>query len=516
MDTGGSWKALELKSWGEWAASFHIEPGNQVRFRAFANDAWHESCWFSHPAGVAQCSTTPPPPPPPPPTNGTTVTFQHGGGNEWWVEAKVSPKPAQVHAIDDGGAWVALSFKDWGEWAGSFHIEQYHNVRFRATYADGSTALSCWFVHPQGNVYGSTDRSCRSNTTGSSPPTEVTWPREGSFVKYYVDEGDSWPGGADWYELNVTLRYQNGTWQQDVEGWNYFYLDDEPRVEEQTRIRYRATSEGPWILDPPDYAYENETTYTTKKNGAYVDAPAVRWNNEDPECPCGYDSWIVHDGTGLMLDYFFGGRMSHNSIEVVDTDAPIAPGDPAPTAPPAPAWPTEGSFASYEVHEWYNGSSFPSETHLSITYRYQEGDWTVTCVGTRTEWDVNGTNPVTTPVDETNDWSPDMPAGPLGIASGARVQVGHPTNCGTQEASWYEDTLLAKSKLKLNVTKDGEPFRASVWYADETDADEDAGLDYDRWWDLNTGLTLQWETRYDWPWTSIGTLTDTDAPLAAG
>ena len=64
-DTDGPWVALEKKSWGAWAGSFHIEAGNDVRFRAmWAGSLQQDSCWFTHPAGVEQCSAPPPPPPP--------------------------------------------------------------------------------------------------------------------------------------------------------------------------------------------------------------------------------------------------------------------------------------------------------------------------------------------------------------------------------------------------------------------------------------------------------------------
>lgn len=56
QDTGGSWTSLEKKSWGAWAASFPIEAGHFVRFRATFDDgaqAW--GCWFSHPDGVEHC-----------------------------------------------------------------------------------------------------------------------------------------------------------------------------------------------------------------------------------------------------------------------------------------------------------------------------------------------------------------------------------------------------------------------------------------------------------------------------
>lgn len=53
QDTGGEWKELNLRSWGNWAGSFHIAPGNEVRFRALVGSEWYESCWYSHPKGFS-------------------------------------------------------------------------------------------------------------------------------------------------------------------------------------------------------------------------------------------------------------------------------------------------------------------------------------------------------------------------------------------------------------------------------------------------------------------------------
>ncbi|MFA5861425.1 MAG: hypothetical protein WDA16_06985, partial [Candidatus Thermoplasmatota archaeon] len=63
-DTNGLWVHLVHKSWGSWAASFHVEPGNLVTYRAMFPDATLiQSCAFTHPGGIEQCTTSPPPPP---------------------------------------------------------------------------------------------------------------------------------------------------------------------------------------------------------------------------------------------------------------------------------------------------------------------------------------------------------------------------------------------------------------------------------------------------------------------
>src|SRR5689334_6205059 len=56
IDTDGVWTTMPKQSWGAYAASFHIEPGNQVRFRAtFSDGVQTVSCWFDHPSGVERC-----------------------------------------------------------------------------------------------------------------------------------------------------------------------------------------------------------------------------------------------------------------------------------------------------------------------------------------------------------------------------------------------------------------------------------------------------------------------------
>jgi len=137
MDTGGSWVALQKKSWGPYAASFHVEPGHQVRFRAsWAGGAQVLSCWFTHPAGVEQCGTGP----------AFDASFTGVRGNEWWVQANVATNGLAVAkmdvTLDNGATWNPLAKQSWGGWAASYHIVQGTIVRLRATATDGQTDLS--------------------------------------------------------------------------------------------------------------------------------------------------------------------------------------------------------------------------------------------------------------------------------------------------------------------------------------------------------------------------------------
>ena len=181
----GSWKPLELKSWGDWAKSYHAPSGSIVEFRARSGAEQDVSGGHWWPSGEP-VGTAPPPPPPPP---SGSVTFTHGGGNEWWVEAKVSPAPSAVEAMDTNGAWTRLELKSWGEWAGSFRIESGHQVRFRAN-VGGAWHESCWFTHPAGAA------QCDGTTSPPPPPPPPPSGLEASFTPR--------GGGEWWIQVKVT------------------------------------------------------------------------------------------------------------------------------------------------------------------------------------------------------------------------------------------------------------------------------------------------------------------------
>ncbi|HVM44828.1 MAG TPA: VCBS repeat-containing protein [Candidatus Thermoplasmatota archaeon] len=196
---GGSWRPLELKSWGDWAASYHAPDGSIVRFRATSTGGATDlsGCYRWTSGTSVECGdgggTTPPPPT-------GDVTFTHGGGNEWWVEVAVSPKPGAVQAMDTNGAWVTLELKSWGEWAGSFRIEPGHQVRFRAN-VGGSWTESCWFSHPQG-----------VSQCGSAPPPSGTFSATFKNVRgneWWVETDVSASGGT---LVGVDARVNGGSW----------------------------------------------------------------------------------------------------------------------------------------------------------------------------------------------------------------------------------------------------------------------------------------------------------------
>ncbi len=177
MDYAGPWVAMQKTAYGSWSASFHIEPGNPVKFRAtWAGGAEQRSCWFSHPQGVEACGTSPPAPPP---TSGFDATFTLVTGNGNWVQSQVTPNSGFTVATVDvrlsDGAWKPLKLQSWGvrAWAASYPIPEGSVVQMRATATTGASDLSeCYrWIPPQGN----NGENAATVACGSTPPPGATW-----------------------------------------------------------------------------------------------------------------------------------------------------------------------------------------------------------------------------------------------------------------------------------------------------------------------------------------------------
>lgn len=151
---GGAWKPLTLRSWGDWAASFHVPAGSQVQFqaRATSGEAATSGC-YTWPGRTPVACSGGSTPPPPPPTGDFTATWKNVRGNAWWVETDVSVTGgtlATVHARVNGGAWVSLTKQSWGSWAKSMAAHAGSTVELRATATDGQTSTSAGYRWPPG------------------------------------------------------------------------------------------------------------------------------------------------------------------------------------------------------------------------------------------------------------------------------------------------------------------------------------------------------------------------------
>ncbi len=196
MDYAGPWVAMQKTSYGSWSASFHIEPGNPVKFRAtWAGGAEQRSCWFSHPQGVEACGG--PSPPSPPPSSGFDATFTLVTGNAYWVQSQVTPNSGfTVASVDvrlNDGAWKPLKLQSWGvrAWAASYPIPEGTVVQMRATATTSASDLSeCYrWIPPQGNGQNAAVVSC-----GSTPsPTAWRIAPRATFVEslYDISVGDA-------------------------------------------------------------------------------------------------------------------------------------------------------------------------------------------------------------------------------------------------------------------------------------------------------------------------------------
>jgi len=135
---GGSCKPLELKSWGDWAASFHVPTGAKVTFTATSDKGERvTSGAFLWPTGE-------------PAATALTAKFTPLNGNNWWVQTKVaSASPiASVCAAVNGGSCTVLKLQPWGDWAGSFYVPTGAQVRFTAADQNGAKAVSSTYTWP--------------------------------------------------------------------------------------------------------------------------------------------------------------------------------------------------------------------------------------------------------------------------------------------------------------------------------------------------------------------------------
>jgi hypothetical protein len=235
MDTDGTWVPLAKKSWGNWAASFHIEPGHPVRFRAsWPGGSQVVSCWFSHPAGVEDCSAGTSPP--------FTAQFTLVTGNEWWVQTQATPNAGTVSRVDvrlDGGAWMPLQLQSWGvrEWAASHHIVQGTRVQFQATDTAGRTYVSACYgwIPPQGNGQTAAVVDC------AGPPFTATFSNV---------VGNPW-----WVEVRVAgsraiqsvdVRVEDGAWRPlTLRSWGSWAASFQ--IPDGSYLRFRAGSGGAFV-----------------------------------------------------------------------------------------------------------------------------------------------------------------------------------------------------------------------------------------------------------------------------
>lgn len=141
-DSNSAWAQLSLRSWGAYAGTLRVEPGNAVEYRVTLSDGrTSTSCAYAHPAATCASGSSAPSTG----TGGFTASFSNVRGNKYWVEADVKTSGAtlaRVEANVNGGAWNQLSKTSWGSYADSMSAPAGASVQLRAVSTDGQTVYS--------------------------------------------------------------------------------------------------------------------------------------------------------------------------------------------------------------------------------------------------------------------------------------------------------------------------------------------------------------------------------------
>jgi hypothetical protein len=458
MDTGGAWTPLTKRSWGAWAASFHIEPGHLVKFRAsWSGGASVDSCWFTHPAGVEQCGTTS--------TSTTTTTgsgtfnapFTGFRGNEWWVQAKVGTDGPAIAKVDvriaPDGAWKPLTKQTWGtsppSWAASYHFPQGSILQMRATATDGRTDLSSCRQWIPSSGQDAAIVAC----PGTEPPAfDATW----SNVK----------GNQYWVEAVVKA---NAPVQMVL-----LMIDCDTQHDPGDMV-YRADW-GKWVIGNQDIPSGSVITMMAYSSSGAMDTSATYlWPQATVTKAC--PEYWPQDGS--TADVRFRDQLRAYDEQGGET---------------LTIW--DGL-----VHtEWHAGQWIDENTFDGNAY------WDGTCEQLVSRRAPNG---VWTNTTQTFDWDRAPPMGVVPGQTGATVDV--EMVGGGCQLETVQSTVLGRERRTFTLRdSDGDPIPVNAYHAGVSST---GGFE-DYWYDTRLGLMLDWHTHYSSPYhssTSRGWLLDTDA-----
>lgn len=292
MDTGGPWVALSLKSWGNWAASFHIEPGHQVKFRAkWAGGDQALSCAFTHPAGAEQCATAP-----------FNASFTAVQGNTSWVQATVTANRALagVDARVNGGTWQAMTQQPGGAWGKAMSVPAGKVVQLRARSTDGAFDTSDggwkWTAATPYPTAGSTLKAYFENAKGNAG-----WVQINVYANRALDGVDARLDGGPW---NALTRQTYGDWARAM------------TVPDGTLVQFRARAgnasvlsrEWVWPNQVPAPAWPVAGSYANYVTRDFSGAPDGSWSIEhDGAVDLTYNgtawSGTCHGSTSEWLGY---------------------------------------------------------------------------------------------------------------------------------------------------------------------------------------------------------------------
>jgi hypothetical protein len=545
MDDGGPWTAMSYHpEWapGDWAASFHIEPGHRVKFRAlWSGGDMVESCWFTHPAGVEQCSDTTTTTTPPPPS-GFTPGFTLVTGNEWWVQTQVTPNSGHTTASVDvrlnGGSWQPLKLQSWGvrEYAASYHIVDGTVVQFRATDTAGASGLSgCYhWLPPQQNGETAAVVPC------SQPPPAPT--------SFFVSDlkGNEWWIEAQAHSKSpipgMDTRVNGGPWTaMTLRSWGAWAVSTHAPPGSHVQFRARFP-DGTYAFLPNGYVWTTATQWPPP--GSTFDArfenAGGNWNwvqvNVYASANWGLQgvSASVDGGPWQPLkqqawgDWAAPIRADNGSYVRfrAESGATLQSGPFVwPSGRPVAAWPIEGSFASYGLRDGFTspGGGYSIYTEATLRLTYHAGAWSGTCQGHTQESRSDGPNdPYVVYHDFTWTYAvhEGPPAAPTAPIVGASYNF-HPletSSGGTPDTSScahnerISNTVgMARAQTHLK-DRDGHPLTLPVWWAHHDPNDPTPVAD-DLYWEPHLGLMVEWSHSQQDGGSTWGWMDDTDAPI---
>jgi hypothetical protein len=554
MDTGGPWVTMTAHpdwGFGVYAASYHIEPGHQVRFLAhWSGGGQQTSCWFTHPQGVEQCPTTTSTTTSTTSSSSTTTsssgfdaTFTGVRGNEWWVQSNVAAVGGTLGNVDvrlNSDAWQPLTHQSWGGWAASYHIVQGTIVQLRATSTTGALDFSDCYQWIPASGADATQVSCRIPPPPPPPPPTAVfydnlqgnewWIQAQAHSKSPVSGVDTRVNGGTWIAMTLhdygwavsthapagshvqfRARFPDGTYAFIPNGYVWTAATQWPPQTSNFDAKFENTDHGNWNwVQVNVYAPSN---WGLKGVSASVDNRPYEALHLQP-----WGDWAAPLQT-------FNGSYVRFAAEAPNGNMAVSDLYVWPSGRLVGAWPVEGSFAAYHLSHGFTspGGGYSVGTQADLRLTYHAGAWSGTCTGRTQESSSDSpSDPYVVYHDYT--WTYAVHEGPP--SAPAPPQVGSSYNFHPLEASEYtagdsgscghgEHISLVGAMTNVQThLKDraGTDLVLPVWQAHHDPADSTPVAD-DLWWDTRLGLLLQFDHSAQDGGGTMGWMTDTDAPI---
>jgi len=285
--------------------------------------------------------------------NGHSVAFADVSGNEWWVQAHLSgtgaSTVAKVEAQQTAStSWVDLPKQSYGDWAASVHVVSGNQVRFRATWGDGTQIVSCWFTHPAG---------AEACSTAPPPPPPPSFAADFTGVRgneWWVQANVAATGGT---LAGVDARVYGAAWSawqplahQSWGGWAASF-----HVPQGSLVQLRATA----------------SSGAAATSGCYQWIPASNTDAPQTACPGGSPPTPPPpppppSSPPVFYDHLVGNEwwiqaQAHSKSPIAGVDARV----------------DGGTWVAMTLHDygWAVSTRAPSGSHVQLRARFPDGTY---------------------------------------------------------------------------------------------------------------------------------------------